>query len=259
MPLNKDEILRQIFSGEITQLRLPFDIYSHTSKKLLKGVYKGFKNTPRTVKYNSKDFKLIHSLRANVYHFSAAKTFQQTLKMNKALTKGGKIAKWEDFKEDAGIIFDDYNDAYLAAEYGTAIASGASAEAWDRFQENKDSEGMLRYIDTEGNNECEICASFHDTTAPVDDPIWDEIMPPNHYLCQCLMESFDGDITDSILVDKKLTVRQAIKKMLPEFKHNPGKTGQVFNSHHPYFEVPKEYLGFAKQNFGFTIPEEDEN
>ena len=41
------------------------------------------------------------------------------------------------------------------------------------------------------------------------------------------------------------------------FKMNPGKERVVFDKDHPYFDVAKKDVAFAKTNFGLPIPEND--
>ena len=59
--------------------------------------------------------------------------------------------------------------------------------------------------------------------------------------------------------EKEALRHRVTKIMHPMFKNNPGKTGMIFNEHHPYFDVPDEYKYLAKQNFNLTIPENDDN
>lgn len=51
-------------------------------------------------------------------------------------------------------------------------------------------------------------------------------------------------------------VLKAIKPFeIPMFRHNPGKTGEVFPKEHPYFDIPDEYKKLAKKNFNLPIPD----
>ena len=47
---------------------------------------------------------------------------------------------------------------------------------------------------------CEICEPLEDFEADKDDPIWDSIYPPNHFLCACEIQSIeapdDGEADD---------------------------------------------------------------
>jgi hypothetical protein len=53
---------------------------------------------------------------------------------------------------------------------------------------------------------------------------------------------------------KKTFKKDDLPKVEPMFKGNVGKTGIIFNKHHPYFsELPKELKGLQEVNFGLPI------
>lgn len=59
-------------------------------------------------------------------------------------------------------------------------------------------------------------------------------------------------------VEKKI-LNEKLKTLVdPIFKHNAGKTKEIFNKEHPYFDVPDEFKDFAKTNFGLPIPSIDD-
>jgi uncharacterized protein with gpF-like domain len=86
--------------------------------------------------------------------------------------------------------------------------------------------------------------------AQVDDPVWDSVMPLNHFNCLCTVLQLD-DI-DNVPTDGNTELVGGVEdKMQDVFKNNAGKTGEVFPKDHPYFTGPGE------NNFNLPIPEND--
>ena len=108
----------------------------------------------------------------------------------------------------------------------------------------------LEYSAVMDPNTSEICAPLDGIIAPVDDPIWDKIMPLNHFNCRCLVLQTDSPATP----DYTQTADNVIDTMQGVFKNNPGKSGEIFTKDHPYFEVSNQYREWAKQNFGLDLP-----
>ena len=253
----KNKIVSGVYSGIITTKNLPVDVYLMNATKLHRGVSKGYGKVTST--YNDPDYRLYKSLNDNIYMFSAAKTVQQTLAMSEALTDGKRIIPYEEFKEKAGDIFDNYNDNYLNAEYYTAIDSARMADKWQDFVDNADVMPLLQFSTSNDETVCEICAPLDGVILPIDDPFWDMYAIPVHFRCNCDIHALTeeqgtkaGGETDR---DELAYVRKSMEGHSEHLlRNNPGKTGMVFTKAHPYFSIPKEYVSFAKQNFGLPIP-----
>ena len=72
-------------------------------------------------------------------------------------------------------------------------------------------------------------------------------------LCVVTQHSDDKELTPK--GEKNITFEQVGKEMDDTFKYNPGKEKVIFSEDHPYFQVPKEDVKFAEENFGLPIPE----
>jgi SPP1 gp7 family putative phage head morphogenesis protein len=177
--------------------------------------------------------------------------------------ESGEIVPFTDFKELAGDIFDQYNDNWLKAEYDTAITASRSASKWIDIQKNKKDFPYLKYIAVMDAHTCEICAPLDGITLSVDDPFWDENATPQHFFCECTVESLDDQDAEEEGISEDSEVEQAVASSQetkdPLFNFNPGKEKVVFQdtgkNKHPYFEVSKKYKELAKNNFGLEIPE----
>lgn len=260
---NKDGIIQSVWSGLINPHHLPREMYYNTANYLKGNLYKGFGSTLKTVEFGTPNAKLLNELRTNIYVFSAAKTFQQVEAMEKLKETSRALAEtnnFKDFKEKAGHIYDDYNETYLRAEYITAEFSARNAAKWNDIQANKELFPLLRYSAVMDDHTCEICAPLDQTVLPVDDPFWNEFMPPNHFMCKCLTEQLDEDDA-KVSEDTNELAESTRDKMDDVFLMNSGKDGVIFKDEgpdkHPYFDVEPKYQRLAENNFNLPIPDND--
>lgn len=244
-----EKLINGIWEGEITEYDLPKDLYYAIADYLKSGLYKGFGGT--LAEFSGKDLELLTELRENVYMFSAAKTYQEVLDIKSLMfNSDGERVSQNEFSQLGGQAFDTWNDAWGRTEYNTAVHSSYMAAKWNEIEKNKDLLPYLSYSTI--GDACDICAPLNGMTKPVDDPTWDALMPPNHFNCLCIVtqeENNEGRDVDTSGV---------LEMMSDEFKMNPGKDGYIFKDDHPYFEVAKKDVAYAKNNFNLPIPEEDE-
>jgi SPP1 gp7 family putative phage head morphogenesis protein len=253
-PVDPDDLAHGIWTGKYTPENLPEPVYKATANKLVTGVNKGYGKTLKHIEYNSPEKGLLAHLQSNTFAFSAAKTFHQTIAMTEALRDGDRILPFGEFREKIGAIVTEWNENWLSTEYNTAIASGQTASDWARFQQEKGSLPNLRYSTI--GDACPICQPMDGIIQPVDDPFWDVNYPPQHFNCRCLCENVeeeDGAITPESQMESLSENLKELKS--PVFDNNVGKTGQVFNADHPFFDIPKDYHELAAANFGMPIPE----
>jgi SPP1 gp7 family putative phage head morphogenesis protein len=253
-----EKLIKGIFDGDITEHDLPTSLYHEIAEYLKAGLYKGYGMTLKE-SFGTSDHELLSELRENIYAFSAAKTYQQVRDMTDKLTNSdGEVIPFNEFKEEAGQIFDTYNNDYLKTEYNTAIGQGQMAIKWNEIQANKDILPFLEYSTI--GDACDICAPLDGFTAPVDDPAWDTIMPLNHFNCECIVEQLDqeeGESKETPETDRDETLEKVTGRMNDVFKMNPGKDAVIFSPDHPYFTVPKADRDFARANFNLPIPKKD--
>ena len=243
------EFLLKIFSGEIDLFKLPNVLYYYTADKLKKGLYKGYGDTLLTVD-GIEQTKLLQNLRESVYIFSGAKTFNYVLSTKNLLIQNGKLATKEEFIEQALKINKLYNQTWLETEYNTCLGQGQVAEQWQDIQSTKEFLPFIKYYATPTDLSDARCLKKNGLILPVDDPFWNENSPLTHYNCACKFQK----------MRKKEDNRKAptdIEENDKGLRTNAGKTGVVFDKSHPYFDVPKEFEKYAKNNFNFNIPKND--
>jgi SPP1 gp7 family putative phage head morphogenesis protein len=266
-----DQLIRDIFNGEIDLKNLPEDLYEAVAEQLTKGLYKGFGQSLDDIKFGTKDYDLLAELRENVYMFSVARTFQQTLEMSDALIdEDGELRSLNDFKEEAKKINDKYNGdgtktnpGWIDAEYNTAILQGYNANKWDTIMKQKETLPYVRRVAVGDEATCEICGELNGIVLPADDPEWQVIGGMSHFNCRCIDEQLEQEEGEDAEWDSADVKDAKEAADVPEdFQFNPYFEKEIFKSEgegkHPYFSVPKEYSKFAKSNFGMSIPETDE-
>lgn len=252
-----NSIANDIWNGTITKYSLPTAVYEKTAKHLLNGVYKGFGKDIINVEWGSTDYEMLADLSENIYMFSGAKTYQQVRSLTDLLMDSETKQSFYKFKAKANTILEDYNVAYLKAEYNTSIASSRMAGEWQRIEEVKDVLPLLEY-DTVGDGRVRPEHAILDKIVrPVDDKFWDTLYPPNGWNCRCRVTQLsEGAVTD---LRGKTKLYDNVPK---EFRMNSGKDKVIFKDKgkdkHPYFDVAKRDKELAKRNFDLPIPKRRE-
>ena len=251
----KNKTLEGVYNGNITPLHLPKDLYLTIAKKLMAGVNNGFKTRHITNDVKKKfigDKAMKQSFEENIYRFSAAKTFQEVYEIQKEVfdDEGFKVG-FSDFKEKAEGIWNEFNENWLETEYNTAFSQAQSAEQWQEFEEQKETLPYLTFKTAGDDRVREDHQELDGICLPVDDPFWDENVPPLEWNCRCQLISGADDNT---------TTQSEVKERLSKvdiddnFRFNPGKEQIAFKDNHPYFDVPEKYQDFKESNFGLQLP-----
>lgn len=265
--VDKDDVVIGVYYGKYHPTKLPENLYYSTAQCLNEGVKFGFVE-------GAKDMELLSELETNVYMFSAAKVFNQTLEMSgELLDENGDKRSFKDFKSAAEDIYKKYNGEdfdgdprtmgdWLKTEYDTAIAESRMASKWNEIEKNKALFPNLIYKTTGDDRVCEICGPLDGIILPVNDSFWDGNYPPNHFRCYCTViqvseseAESQGGVDDWEDIKKDVQSSEANKN--PMFSRNAGKDKTIFKDtgryKHPYFSVPLQYREFAKNNFNLPI------
>jgi len=244
-------LLDGIYDGTITEYSIPEDLYVAIADYLKSGLYQGFGGD--LTKFSGKDLALLEDLRTNVYAFSGGKSYQQIKEYRSLLlNEAGELRPQKEFTQLGEQAFETWNEAWGLSEHGTCVHNAMMANKWNEIEKNKDLLPNLSY-QTIGDA-CDICAPLDGLIAPVDDPIWDSIMPTNHFNCLCIVLQEDSDATLTPEVEKNDTFDKVNAEMSDTFKMNPGKDKEIFSRDHPYFDIPKKDIELAKNNFNLPIP-----
>lgn len=247
-------LLDGIYNGSITEYDLPEDLYFAVADYLKSGLYEGFGGT--LVDFAGKDLALLKELRDNIYMFSAAKTEKQVIAISSMLVdEDGNKRSSREFNKLGAQIYEKWNNNYGRTEYNTAVAQATMAGKWNEIQKNKDLLPYLTYKTI--GDACVICRPLDGMTAKVDDPIWSKIMPVNHFNCLCIVKQGEPTTVETPEEEKSSVVGGVLKEMDNIFKMNSGQDKIIFSNKHPYFQVEKKDISFAKENFNLPIPKTD--
>lgn len=183
-----------------------------------------------SIDYNTPDYEMLRRLKNDVFHFSAAKNYQQLKDTSRALiNEDGKLRTWTEFRNKAFEINQQQVTTWLKAEQELAIASGQMAATWTRAIEKADTLPLLKFDAILDGHTTPICTSLNNVIKPIDDNFWDIYYPPNHFGCRSDVQALPGGTitpaTDIVYPDK----------MPAMFKTNLAKNGQVFPADHPYY------------------------
>jgi SPP1 gp7 family putative phage head morphogenesis protein len=245
-----DAYLYGIFTGRISINALDTASYLKVAEKLTSGVYKGFGKSILEVDYTTTDYKMLASLRENVYIFSAAKEYQQVRQMTALLTDVNGIKPYNQFKKDALAVHNDYNVNYLSAEYNSAIAQSRSASMWMDIEVNKSLYPNLTYVTVGDGRVRPAHAMLDGITRPIGDIFWRKFFPINDWNCRCSTIQTDNEN----LTDLSTRVKPTMKDVPEIFRFNAGIEKRVFSEKHPYFKVEPRDVELAKRNFNLPKP-----
>lgn len=73
----------------------------------------------------------------------------------------------------------------LRTIYQTNLHTAYAAGQWDRIQQTKDALPYLQYMPSLAGRKRKDHKQYYGIIKPIDDPIWQQILPPNGYGCLC--------------------------------------------------------------------------
>jgi len=253
-PFDENDLNRltnDVWIGAVTVNNLPISVYLKTATHLKKGVDIGFAEGLIKVEYTEADLLMLQDLSENIYIFSGAKTYQQVRSMSDLLAQPELKSSFFKFKQEASKIFTDYNDAYLQAEYQTAVGSSRMAANWGRIMQDADVLPLLKYQTVGDARVRPTHRDLDNIVRPVNDKFWTNYYPPNGWRCRCTviqLSEGEEDVTD-------LQGWLKPNDVPPEFMMNSGIDRYVFKTKgkdkHPYFDIAKGDKEAAKTNWGF--------
>jgi SPP1 gp7 family putative phage head morphogenesis protein len=137
---------------------------------------------------------------------------------------GGTYRDWADTFSLHG--FEPDNPFHLRTNYDTAANSAYSAGQWEQINENKDVFPYLKYVTMQDDRVREEHWALHDLIYPVDDPFWDNYMPPNGWNCRCSVEQL---MQSELPEDYSPMGPNTPVNVDPQFMNNPGKSNAIYS------------------------------
>lgn len=126
------------------------------------------------------------------------------------LTRGGVAAK---------------NPWYWETVYRTNLSTSYQAGRWKQMTDPavRASRPYLRYVSARTPTSRPSHVEKHGLVYPIDDPFWDEWMPPNSWNCLCSTMS----VSEDLLERRGWSVSEEADFESPDFATNPGKTEEI--------------------------------
>jgi len=216
-------IAKLISDGKIRSDEIDSAMVKKIAKQLMAGVKDGYGTISTAV-----DKSFLKQIENNVYVFSGFKNHQMLREASLLLSDDAGVLKpFNSFLNDVKAISNTYNEVYLNAEYGNAVASMQAAASWNDFVEL--GVEMLRFQSINDDRTRPEHSMMDGTTVPIDDPLLNTYYTPLDWGCRCEWVPAVGE-TRKVNTD--------LPTVPPMFQTNVAKTGILFPDTHPYFNVP---------------------
>ncbi len=243
-----EKLVNDVFAGRISPFVLPTNLFEFSFFALSTIMAKTF-GLPTDFKKGTFSFRRSTQMKNNLSIFSGAKTFQNVLELTaNTFDASGNVIPRNEFKKIGLAINDQYNINWLATEQQASFRQSQSVDDWKEVQEDKETFPFLRYSTVGDARVRQDHAEQNGVVKRIDDPFWDTWFPPNDWNCRCIVIQLE---------DAKVTPGKLPENDSPVFGTNVGKNGLIFPAKHPYFDVPKQFEGAKKNNFGFKTPSDE--
>ncbi len=234
----REELIERFLSGKISKTTLPFDVIEQIYAQMLKYGAAGFGET-FTDPYNP-FYDTTKKFNQNLAKFSAYKIAHNLNDLENARN----TLTSEQFAKQAPKIQEKYLFNWLETEYTTNQKLSSGARKWAEVAADQKTFPLLEYVAILDENTRDEHAALDGIVKPVNHSFWDTYFPPNGYNCRCSVNKLrNANETDL----RNMPMREVDKNMNQIFKHNPGKTGQIFKGSHPYFDKRKRRMTKAQQ------------
>jgi len=141
------------------------------------------------------DIEAVHAFRAEAFEVAHIQTaaLLQVIKESVAVAieEGISYGAWKDDLYLKG--FEPDNPYHLRTNFNTGISNAQLASRWQEIQDTKDFYPYLKYVVVNDDRLREEHAALNGLVALADDPVWDEIYPPNGWNCRCDVEQLTSE------------------------------------------------------------------
>lgn len=93
--------------------------------------------------------------------------------------ENGNRRSREEFRQEALEIDSNYNKQNLEVEYNTAVRHARSADQWQQTQATRHLFPNIKYMPSVSASKREDHIRYYGLVRPIDDPVWNTILPPN--------------------------------------------------------------------------------
>jgi len=228
-----------LYEGLITEYQLSTELYASVGLYLQKALEKGYGDFETVI-----DFELFEELKRNLWHFAAAKQYQQNRTILKSFVAPLETVPFKDFKAVADPILDNYNKNWLKTEWATSVAESQAAREFNELMQD-DAVEYIEYVTQEDDKVRHDHALLNGAIYPKGHSFWNKYFPPIDFNCRCFTVNHDSDTKPKVIKNPP-----DIKNF---FNTNPAKDRIIFPNAHPYFRVAQGDKVFREANYGLPI------
>ena len=203
-------------------------IVKATGAELVKGVDAGYGILQD---YDSPDYIMREYLKRNVWKFSVAKNYNDSIRLsNLLIRKDGSVRPWHEFKKEALFVVGASN-RYLKTEYDTIVAGAQMSRLWQEIQRDKHIFPFVQFDVVLDGRTSDICEPLHKLIFKVDDPVLAYYFPPNHFNCRTTVRKLRTGVPSK---------NYQLPDIPEAFKNNIGVSGEIFTQENRYIaNTPK--------------------
>lgn len=199
-------------------------IVKATGAELVKGVDVGYGILQGT-DYGSPDYIMREYLKRNVWKFSVAKNYNDSIRLsNLLIRKDGSVRPWHEFKKEALFVVGASN-RYLKTEYDTIVAGAQMSRLWQEIQRDKYIFPFVQFDVVLDGRTSEICEPLHNLIFKVDDPVLAYYFPPNHFNCRTTVRKLRTGVPSK---------NYQLPDIPEAFKNNVGASKEIFTADNNY-------------------------
>jgi SPP1 gp7 family putative phage head morphogenesis protein len=223
-----DRVIREIYDGK--NIVTDKAILKHVGKVISSQVINSFGQSFNEIDYTTPDGEMLTKLTRDAWQFSAAKNYQQMRDISMSLVaEDGKLKSFNEFKKDAVIINDRFNNTWLKTEYDNAVGASTMAARWNDFEKNAEDQPYLRYSTAGDERVRSSHRAIDGVIRKITDAFWNTHFPPNGWRCRC--------DTDQLASSSAKETENIPSVPIPSmFQTNLARTGLIFPKDHPYYE-----------------------
>lgn len=142
----------------------------------------------------------------------------------------------------------------LRTIYSTNLQTAYSAGQWERIQKTKEFLPYLQYMPSVSENKRLSHRRYYNLVRPVDDEIWQSIMPPNGFGCKCWVKQLTKRQAEKIGISPKtpLATKTHINKKTGEVSDVPVGIDPSFNHN---FDRLGALIKLANEKYGTAFSE----
>jgi len=194
-----------------------------STRKILQKKYEAHLNKAFDVGYTPSidldDTELVQLLRKDIKRFSKFKEASFEKVLIEQLIKNNRLVSFNEFKKAALATSNKYNLNWLATEFNHTVASANAAAKYQEYVKDADLYPNLEYHTVGDERVRDSHKKWDGFIAPVNDKIWETLLPPNDYGCRCNVTQTDDPVTKD---------QPAASEVKPGFKNNPALSKQIW-------------------------------